>query len=334
MEAAAIKPHRNILVFSDGTGNSSGKLFRTNVWRLYEAVDLEDPAKPEHPRQFAYYDNGVGTSSFKPLAVLGGAFGFGLGRNVRDLYAFVCRTYRPTDSAYPGDKIYAFGFSRGAFTVRVLVGLMMNQGLVRYNGSEADLQRSAAAAYRSYRRNRYKGNIFVGAVRWLRDGAIRLRDTALGYSAYKEEDNVGREGSPEPLRVEFIGVWDTVAAYGLPVDELTRAVDQYIWPLSMRDRDLNPRVERAMHALALDDERNTFHPQLWNEGRPVGDPKGRPPNERRERLTQVWFAGVHSDVGGGYPDDGVSMSRCSGSWPAPAPRACGSFREFGKATRC
>ena len=91
---------RNILVFSDGTGNSPGKVFRTNVWRLYKAVDLADPQDPKHPRQFAYYDDGVGTSSFKPLAVLGGALGVGLARNVRDLYAFVCRTYRPSPSAF------------------------------------------------------------------------------------------------------------------------------------------------------------------------------------------------------------------------------------------
>ena len=125
--------YRNLVLFSDGTGNSSAKLFRTNVWRVYQAVDLTDPKDPTEPRQFAFYDNGVGNSSFKPLAVLGGALGVGLARNVRDLYAFVCRTYQP------GDKIYGFGFSRGAFTIRVLVGLMMDQGLVPYDGNEADL---------------------------------------------------------------------------------------------------------------------------------------------------------------------------------------------------
>jgi uncharacterized protein (DUF2235 family) len=137
---------RNIILCSDGTGNSSGKLSKTNVWRVYQAVDLTDPKDPKQPRQFAFYDNGVGTSSFKPLALLGGALGVGLARNVRDLYAFVCRTYRP------GDSIYAFGFSRGAFTIRILVGLMMNQGLVRYDGDESAHARHVAA-YRAYRRS-------------------------------------------------------------------------------------------------------------------------------------------------------------------------------------
>ena len=75
-----------IVVFSDGTGNSSAKLFRTNVWRLYEALDLGDESE-----QVAYYDNGVGTAAFRPLALLGGAFGWGLKRNVLDIYTFICR---------------------------------------------------------------------------------------------------------------------------------------------------------------------------------------------------------------------------------------------------
>ena len=129
------RPQRNIVLLSDGTGNSRGKVFRTNVWRVYEALDLADPANLETPRQFAFYDDGVGNSSFKPLAVLGGALGFGLARNVRDLYGFLCRMYQP------GDRIYAFGFSRGAFTIRVLVGLISNQGIVRYTGNEAELLR-------------------------------------------------------------------------------------------------------------------------------------------------------------------------------------------------
>jgi hypothetical protein len=106
-------------------------------------------------------------------------------------------------------------------------------------------------------------------------------------------------------------VWDTVAAYGLPIDELTLAVDKFIWPLSMPDRDLSDQVDRAMHALSLDDERNTFHPQLWNEAAPKN---GKAPNAGRpggtiedERLSQVWFAGVHANLGGGYPDDTLSF---------------------------
>ena len=82
---------KNIILLSDGTGNSAGKLLKTNVWRLYQALDLSSPPKPGQPRQIACYDDGVGTSAFMPLALLGGAFGWGLKRNVLDLYTFLCR---------------------------------------------------------------------------------------------------------------------------------------------------------------------------------------------------------------------------------------------------
>src|SRR5258707_8455937 len=110
---------RKIILLSDGTGNSSAKVWRTNVWRTFEALDLSGND------QVAFYDDGVGTSSFKPLAILGGAFGFGLKRNVIDIYKFACRNYRK-----PGDEIYGFGFSRGAFTIRVVIGLILDQGLI------------------------------------------------------------------------------------------------------------------------------------------------------------------------------------------------------------
>jgi len=104
---------KNIILLSDGTGNSSSSLFKTNVWRLFQILDLSNPL-----RQIAFYDDGVGTSSFKPLALLGGIFGVGLKRNVIAIYSFCCRNYAA------GDKIFGFGFSRGAFTIRVVAGFI------------------------------------------------------------------------------------------------------------------------------------------------------------------------------------------------------------------
>ena len=131
-----------IVLLSDGTGNSAGKVWRTNVWRLSQLLELKGPD------QIATYDDGVGTSSFKPLAILGGAFGYGLKRNVIGLYKFLCRNYKD------GDQIYAFGFSRGAFTIRVLIGLVLNQGLINFS-DEADLGKKARAAYRAYHYKRH-----------------------------------------------------------------------------------------------------------------------------------------------------------------------------------
>jgi uncharacterized protein (DUF2235 family) len=135
---------KNIILLSDGTGNSASKVWRTNVWRLFQSLDLKGS------NQIAIYDDGVGTSSFLPLAILGGVFGWGLKRNVLTLYKFLCRNYQP------GDKIYAFGFSRGAFTIRVVIGFVLNQGLVDFT-SESDLDRKARAAYRAYRQTKYPG---------------------------------------------------------------------------------------------------------------------------------------------------------------------------------
>jgi uncharacterized protein (DUF2235 family) len=283
---------RNLIVLSDGTGNSAAKLFRTNVWRIYEALDLNCPD------QVALYDDGVGTAAFQPLAVLGGAFGFGLKRNVLDLYMFLCRNFKAsTVDPANHDRIFAFGFSRGAFTARVVAALVTHQGLVQA-ADGAELKRLSRWAYRRYRAARYRNTLGVRLLRGLRDGLLRLVERVRGQRSY---DSVPRRDVP----IEFLGVFDTVAAYGLPIDELTQGWDRWIWPMLPRDRTLSPKVKRACHALALDDERQTFFPLLWNEADEsknltsthLGD----------ERISQVWFAGVHSNVGGGYPDDSLAL---------------------------
>jgi uncharacterized protein (DUF2235 family) len=274
-----------IAVFADGTGNSAAKLFKTNVWRLYDALDTSEPDKPTDMRQIAYYHDGVGTSSFKPLAVVGGAFGWGLKRNILDLYTFICRNYEK------GDHICAFGFSRGAFTVRLLAGLVAEQGLIR-NTSEEDLKTYSRDAYRQFRRKFKQTGGLVEVLRDLRDFFVTRWRRLSHKKTYDEQQQAHRNHMPD---VDFLGVWDTVAAYGMPIAEITRGIDDWIWPLSMPNYRLHEKVKRARHALALDDERDTFHPLIWDEQREHGD-----------RIQQVWFAGMHSDVGGGYPDDSLA----------------------------
>ncbi|HKS18279.1 MAG TPA: DUF2235 domain-containing protein [Bradyrhizobium sp.] len=275
---------RNIVLLSDGTGNSAAKVWRTNVWRTFEALDLSGN------EQVAFYDDGVGTSSFKPWAILGGAFGFGLKRNVIDIYKFACRNYRAD-----GDRIFGFGFSRGAFTIRVVGGFILNQGLVTAQ-NEKELDQKARAAYRRYRRERYH------TIWGIEDIFRGIRDLIL-------RDTYDRAENRQVPKIHFVGVWDTVSAYGAPLDEMTRGISRYIWPLELPTHTLpRDRVTRACQALALDEERTTFHPELWNEGDvPAGELD--PAKERYikdEQLSQVWFAGVHSNVGGGYPDDSLA----------------------------
>jgi uncharacterized protein (DUF2235 family) len=274
---------RKIILLSDGTGNSAAKVWRTNVWRVFESIDLSGSG------QVAFYDDGVGTSSFKPLAILGGAFGYGLKRNVLDLYKFACRNFHDKD-----DEIFGFGFSRGAFTMRVVVGLIMEQGIIQ-EPSERELDRKARAAYRDFRRRNFHTKFRTERFfRWLRDLVIR--------SDYSKDDNVHN------ATVRFIGLWDTVAAYGMPVEEMTRGVSDYIFPLLLPSYELDPRVKRACHALSIDDERTTFHPVLWDERAelPLVPRADGSLHLADERISQVWFAGVHSNVGGGYPDDSLA----------------------------
>src|SRR5262245_43732501 len=256
---------KSIVVLSDGTGNAAASVWRTNVWRMFEAIDH---SKPD---QVVFYDDGIGTSSFKPFALLAGMFGFGLKRNVIECYKFICRNYGE------GAEIYGFGFSRGAYTIRVVNRLIASQGLVCYDNNERNLHRYALASYRAFRKN-YR-------TIWRIETPLRaVRDFLLQtpYGQFKRMD------AP---RIRFLGLWDTVAAYGLPIKEMTRFYSLWIWPFEMLDGELLHNVERACHALSIDDARTTFHPILWSElqERPVAPESDGRCYTRAERVSQVWF---------------------------------------------
>ena len=289
---------RNIVLLSDGTGNSSAKLNKTNIWRLYQALDLKDE------KQIAIYDDGVGTSGFRPLMLLGGIFGWGLSRNVRDLYQQLCEHYRHVDEDEDVvDHIYIFGFSRGAFTARTLAGLIAKCGILdktsendipvskfRWNKREAaldtdeGLRAGVRLAYRTYR---YVYSAFLTNI-WRSIRRLVFRDVPMAED-FKSQ-------YARPVKITFLGVFDTVAAIGLPIDELSLLGDRWIYPHRFSDQDLSQDVLRASHAIAVDDERHSFHPVLWNEKK-ESDP---------DRITQVWFPGMHSDVGGGYAHEGLA----------------------------
>lgn len=284
------KQGRAIALFSDGTGNSSAKLFKTNVWRMYESIELGDTSVDAD--QIVYYDEGVGNSGFRPIAILGSVFGVGLRRNVLELYSFLCRNYRS------GDRIFIFGFSRGAFTARFLAALIASEGLVPYR-SEADLARQVKDAFRAF--VGLKGPfwppmaILLPLWRLLVGSLLLLVRLLPGQHRYERKRN-------RQVSIRFVGVWDTVAAYGGPIVELVRGFDDWIRPLSFKNQRLPDKVEVARQALALDDERDAFQPVPWDE----------PFSTSRDRLKQVWFSGMHADVGGGYPDD--SLAYVSLAW--------------------
>ena len=274
--------YKNIVICSDGTGNTTIKGRGTNVFKLFEAVDVNGHrTDPRRRRQLAFYDDGVGTQELRWIRAFAGATGYGLSRNVKSLYRELCRVYEP------GDSIYLFGFSRGAFTVRTLAGLIADCGLIspaEYH-TEREFRAQARAAYKAYRRK-------YGALltRLVRRGGMAADEFKARYA---RRDQDGR--TVEPC-IKLLGVWDTVDAVGLPF-RLADFWNSVIWQFKFRTTTLGDIVEKGCHALALNDDRGSFRPVLWNEQ----------PGATSTRIEQVWFAGAHSNVGGGYPQQGLSL---------------------------
>ena len=253
---------RKLIVCADGTWNrveetKSGKHVSTNVSKLAAAVRAEDN---EGNPQFVCYLEGVGTHRGEWLR--GGMFGLGISRNIGRAYEFLVKMYNP------GDEIWIFGFSRGAFTARSLGGMIRNSGLLKRE--HIDQVGAAMALYR----DRYDDTA---------PDAPRARIFRNTYSY-------------EP-KIKFMGVWDTVGALGVPGVHLWLArLLRIDW--QFHDTQLSKIVENAYQALAIHERRCDFLPALWE--------KRDSAETANQKLEQVWFAGVHSDVGGGYVEGGLS----------------------------
>ncbi|NQU53520.1 MAG: DUF2235 domain-containing protein [Bacteroidetes bacterium] len=239
---------KNIVIFSDGTGQKGGIGSNTNVYKLFNMI--EDRTQ----RQIAFYDPGLGTNW---RVITGKLFGSGFSKNIMDCYRFLFENYEA------GDKVYLFGFSRGAATVRSLSSFIHLFGILPK--SRPELIKQAYAIY-------IKKNPEEKAARF-----INKHHTMW-------------------CKIEFLGVWDTVAALGLPIKTLGFFLDKFI-PHKFHSYKLSDSVNYARHALSIDDERKTFHPLIWEKLNG---------NNSKDRMKQVWFAGVHTDVGGGYPEDELS----------------------------
>src|ERR1041385_7631125 len=282
---------KKIAVFADGTGNAFSVL-ETNVWRLYQALDRT------RPDQISYYIKGVGTSGFRVLALLDGATGVGVPSNVRRLYRFISLNWDH------GDEIYMFGFSRGAFTIRTLIALMHHEGLVpalidNEAVSRGEMQHNIMAAWRSYRAKTisWKTRLpTIGLSRLVRDAVLGTFRIIQGFRSYASMAEETKKQNRRDVPIRFVGLFDTVEAYGVPLEDFRHAVDRVIWPISFTNQILSEHVERACHALSLDDERTTFHPLCIDRKKSV----------KPERIKEIWFAGVHSDIGGGYPEDDLA----------------------------
>lgn len=252
---------KNIVICCDGTGNEFGDS-NSNVVKLYSTLILDDK------KQVGYYHPGVGTMG-APTATnkisaawsvaMGLAFGGGLLANVRDAYRYLMNSYEE------GDSVFLFGFSRGAYTVRALAGVLYMFGLL-HSGNEGLIPYIT----RLFARRTRKGV-----------GMTHTFEVAKGF----------KETFCRDCPVQFVGVWDTVSSVG------------WIWnPLRLPYTARDPGMAHGRHAVSIDERRCYFRTNLW------GDPLA------GQDIKQIWFAGVHSDVGGSYAEVQSGLSKITLEW--------------------
>ncbi|WP_346897713.1 DUF2235 domain-containing protein [uncultured Roseibium sp.] len=282
---------KNIVILCDGTSNEVSA-DRTNILRLFGTLEKND-------RQVVFYDPGVGTFGAensvsyyyrKAVEIWGLATGWGLDVNVKEAYRFVVSHYDPDRKGEDADRLYLFGFSRGAYTARVLAGFIRAVGLIpRENLNLLDY------AYRAYKD--------IG----LNVDNGKKEEEGNSKAAFAEINLYQRILQPKTISIKLLGLFDTVGSviesgrYGprLRSHAFTRT---------------NTSVEHVRHALAIHERRTMFQPQLWSAGidfRPIPfTEKGAVPQDVKE----VWFSGVHGDIGGGYREKDSGLAKVTLEW--------------------
>jgi uncharacterized protein (DUF2235 family) len=265
---------KNIIICCDGTANQFSS-DRTNVIKLFYTL-IKGSAD-----QVCYYHPGVGTMAPPGFVTKGGAFwartagmafGYGLVSDIRDAYIFIINTYEA------GDRLYLFGFSRGAYTVRVLAAMLRMYGLIeRGNEPLVPYMVRMMWSITAMRRRQKPGQAEDLAVKQYFDMPPQFKAT---FSS--------------PCSVQFVGVWDTVSSVGW-----------FTNPVSLPYTAANQDIAIGRHAIAIDEHRAFFRTNVW---RPISHEPG--PHD----LRQVWFPGVHCDVGGGYTEPESGLSKFSLEW--------------------
>ena len=288
---------KNILIFSDGTANDTGgqadkpnpdfgsNSALSNIYRLYVATHPEYQPSVSTDAQISFYDPGLGSReesqsvsmagaalSLLPTSVYRGlsqATGLGISRNIADCYEFLVNNYQP------GDRIFLFGFSRGAYTVRSLGGLLSLLGVLKVP-SESTAKK---------RRKLIKRSVAIYKTRNTNERLAKAEEVRASY---------------QPAVPHAICVFDTVRALGLfgGVTNVLASISEFVAPHKFHDHRLDPDVPFAFQALALDENRKHFSVELWES-----DPSN------HEAFEQRWFPGVHSDIGGSYPDGDSGTGR-------------------------
>jgi uncharacterized protein (DUF2235 family) len=267
---------KNIVICCDGTGNQiEGNL--SNVLKLFQIAEHNE-------RQRVFYDPGIGTIGEQDewnrlkqntKGVFGLATGYGLDDNVLAAYRYLSRNFQE------GDDIYLFGFSRGAYTVRVVAGFLHLIGLLHPDQLNID-----GYAITAYKRASESGD----------------------FSAAWQFQHIARTAT---IPIKFIGVWDTVASVFVP------RKDRLYIPsfLTLPYTRTNPSVEIFRQAMAIDERRRMFRLNRWIEPQEFApNPFHKPDPVPQQDIKQVWFAGVHADIGGGYPESESALSKYTLDW--------------------
>ncbi|MDJ0593916.1 MAG: DUF2235 domain-containing protein [Pleurocapsa sp. MO_226.B13] len=277
---------KRLIVCCDGTWQSQDNQVPTNVFKIAQAVKQIDEQNERNIAQILYYDEGIGavpsrggTQSFlKGIGdsiekLGGGAFGWWIDEKIEEAYIFLCLNYEP------GDEIYLFGFSRGAYTVRSLVGLISRSGLLK----RPDIN-NTAKAYEIYR-----------------IGDRQRREQEAKKFRQKNNNNIHQS-----VKIKFLGCWDTVGSLGIPnLTPLLLIDDFFNVRYQFHDNKLSSIIENARHAIAIDEKTPGFDVTIMIPGE---DFNGR-------NLKQVWFPGNHASVGGGEQET-LGLSNAALKWMA------------------
>ncbi|MGO4564017.1 DUF2235 domain-containing protein [Rhizobium sp. 2YAF20] len=291
---------KNIVILFDGTSNEISA-DRTNILRLFGVLQRTDT-------QIVYYDPGVGTFGAanawsdayrKTVEVWGLATGWGLDQNVKDAYRFIVENYEhgPLDSdgnsVGAGDRLYIFGFSRGAYSARVLAGFIHSLGLMsKYHLNLLD-----------YAYNTYKG-IGQSEQRDNPAHSVADNDPPSAFATMRLYERTLRTYRPS---IKLLGLFDTVSS----------VIVSGKWFPQLQTLPFtrhNPSVECVRHAMAIDERRTMFNPLPWVIGQPYWGGPFKPAQSKPQDVKEVWFSGVHGDVGGGYPEKESSAIKIPLAW--------------------
>ncbi|ACY84057.1 DUF2235 domain-containing protein [Edwardsiella piscicida] len=272
---------KRIVICCDGTGNELNRTM-SNVLKFYRILE-------KNTQQQVLYTPGVGTlgldnpwQRFKQQCrlLLGLGTGYGLDNDVLKAYDFLCQNW------HEGDKIYLLGFSRGAYTVRVLAALIETIGIIA--PEQSNLAEYGLTAYK-----KASG-----------DGVATAPDDGL-----EDAWLFGRIAGGRPARIEFIGVWDTVSSVIVPHRDCLLPKIQ-----TLRFTRTNKAVKCFRQAISIDERRRMFRLNRWIDPQPYRPIPYRKESEIAQDIQQVWFAGVHADVGGGYPESESGLSKYPLIW--------------------